>query len=319
MEKTRALLLAIAFPTILLTSCSLSQLATRAVADSLTSGGSNTFTSDNDPQLIADALPFALKLYQTLLEKEPDHRGLITTTGSGFIMYANAFVQTPAMMLPADQFDKAEQMKMRAKKLYIRGRDILLNGMDRLHPGFLKALDHDQYDLALKGMTVKDVPILYWAAAGWFGAWSLDTFDFALGLSIKRAEALMHKALELEPDYGNGSIHEFYILYYGSLPESMGGSDVKAREQFKEALSVSKGKLASPYVDLATAVSIKNQNLQEFKDLMNKALAINPDDDPNSRLLNIITQEKAKWYMNHLDQFFISATNGAESDNATNP
>ncbi|WP_455383105.1 TRAP transporter TatT component family protein [Salinispira pacifica] len=319
MEKTRALLLALAFPTILLSSCSLSQLATRAVADSLTSGGANTFTSDDDPKLIADALPFALKLYQTLLEKEPNHRGLITTTGSGFIMYANAFVQTPAMMLPSDQFDKAEQMKMRAKKLYLRGRDILLNGMDRLHPGFLEALNKDQYELALKGMTKEDVPILYWAAAGWFGAWSLDTFDFALGLSIKRAGALMNKALELEPDFNNGAIHEFYIQYYGSLPPGMGGSDEKAREQFKEAVRVSKGELASPYVALATSVSIKNQNLQEFTELMNKALAINPDDYPNNRLLNIITQQKAKWYMDHLDQFFVSATNGAESDNATNP
>ncbi|HUX14579.1 MAG TPA: TRAP transporter TatT component family protein [Spirochaetia bacterium] len=319
MAKTWTLVIAIAFSTISLGSCSLSQLATRAVADSLTSGDASTFTSDDDPQLIADALPFALKLYQTLLEKEPNHRGLITATGSGFIMYANAFVQTPAMMLPSDQFSRAEQMKVRAKKLYLRGRDILLNGMDRLHPGFLKALNDDQYDLAFKGMTARDVPILYWAAAGWFGAWSLDAFDFGLGLSVKRAGAMMHKALELAPDYGNGAIHEFYILYYGALPPGMGGSEQKAREQFKEAVRVSQGKLASPYVSLATAVSIKTQNLKEFEELMKQALAINPDDVPATRLMNIISQEQARWYMDHLDQFFVSASDSVESDNATNP
>jgi len=318
MRKMRRLMILGAAVVLLATSCSLSQLATRAMVGALTSGsGASTFTSDNDPQLVADALPFALKLYETLLPSDPTNRALITTTGSGFIMYANAFVQTPAMELPSSQFDKANAMKIRAKKLYLRGRDILLAGLERLHPGFLKELNGDQYALALKGMTKADVPLLYWAAAGWMGAYALDTFDFALGLTIKRANVLMEKALALEPDFNDGAIHEFYIQYYGALPASMGGSRTKAREQYDLALKVSKGKLASPYVAYATAIDIPTQNLAEFTELMKKALAINPDAMPDTRLQNIISQQEAQWYMAHLDQFFISAPPNGDN-NATN-
>jgi predicted anti-sigma-YlaC factor YlaD len=232
-------------------------------------------------------------------------------------MYANAFVQTPAMELPSAEYLQAKAMKERAKKLYIRGRDIILNGLDRLHPGFLKALDNDQYSFALKGMNKEDVPLLYWAAAGWVAAYSLDSFDFALGITIKRANAMMEKALELEPDFSDGAIHEFYVQYYGALPESMGGSLTKARQQYEEALRVSRGKLASPYVSYATSVDIKTQNLDEFKSMMDKALAVNPDDVPSTRLLNIISQQKARWYLDHLDQFFIAASPSGENNDST--
>jgi hypothetical protein len=46
------------------TGCSLKRLAVNSVAGMLSSSGSSTvFTGEDDPQLVADALPFAMKLY----------------------------------------------------------------------------------------------------------------------------------------------------------------------------------------------------------------------------------------------------------------
>ena len=87
-------------------SCSINNMAMDMVADALTGdGGTDVFTGDNDPKLVGDALPFAIKLYETLLASNPKHHGLLLTTGSMFIMYANAFVQGPAEMLPHDEFE----------------------------------------------------------------------------------------------------------------------------------------------------------------------------------------------------------------------
>src|SRR6266550_419793 len=52
------------------------------------------------------------------------------------------------------------------------------------------------------------------------------------------------------------------------------------------AISLSKGADASPFVALAEAVTIQKQDVKEFESLLSRALAINPDADPNSRLMN---------------------------------
>ena len=50
--------------------------ASRVVADALSSGGGNAYASDDDPELVRDAVPFGLKTMEALLEKHPEHEGL---------------------------------------------------------------------------------------------------------------------------------------------------------------------------------------------------------------------------------------------------
>ncbi len=293
--------------------CSINRLAVNVLAGSLGSGSSDVFTGDNDPQLVGEALPFALKLYETLLVQAPDNTNLLLTTGSGFVMYANAFVQTPASMLPDTEWQKQQEMLVRAKKLYLRGRDYLLRGMELRHPGFRQALeekDNAPLDTMLPQMKVEDVPWLYWTAASWLGAFSTDTFDIALLVGVQRAHDLVQRALELDESFNDGALHELLISYYGGVPASMGGSEEKAREQFRRAVQLSEGRSASPYVALATTVDVAKQDAQEFRSLLEQALAIDPDATPSMRLLNILTQRKARWLLEHIEDFFLITDEG---------
>ncbi len=291
----------------LLGACSLKQLAINTVIDSLTGDAGTVFTGDDDPELIADALPFSLKLYEALLTQSPGNEDLLLTTGMGFVMYANAFVQAPSDRLPDDEFEKRKEMRARAKKLYLRGRNYVLDGLDVRHPG-LKALalfgETADLQAFLEETGEDDVPFLYWCSAGWMGAVSIDSFDMALGMTRSNAIALMDRALQIDETWGKGTIHEFYISYYGSLPEMLGGSEEKARYHFQMAVELSEGKKPGPYVALATSVSIKNQDVDEFRELLTKALEIE-NDDPDSRLVTVITQEKAKWLLEHVDDYFL--------------
>lgn len=287
-------------------ACSIKKFAMKQVANALTApGGSTVFTGDNDPELVGDALPFAIKMYESLLVSLPNHRGLQLVTGSLYVMYANAFLHTPAGMLTDDEYEEQEFLLQRAKRLYLRGRDILLTALDKTHPGFLKQLNGEYYKEAVKPMKHEDIDLLYWAGAGWMGAFSIDPFDMDLGITLPRAAALMEKVKELDATYGDGAIHDFYILYYGSLPEYMGGDLELARQHFEKALKLSKGKSASPYISLATTVSVKKQNHEEFSNLLKKALEIDPDVDPENRLVNILNRRKARWLLEHLEDFFL--------------
>jgi predicted anti-sigma-YlaC factor YlaD len=287
-------------------ACSLQKLAVNTVARTLSSaGGGTVFTGDDDPELVADALPFAMKLYESLLAEVPDNTELLLSTGSLFAMYANAFVQAPAGMLPDSEFERKGEMLARAKNLYLRGREYCLRALELRHPGFRKALEANQAGKALEAMSLKDVPYLFWASASWMGAFSTNPFDMELLITLSRPLALMDRAYRLEPGFNDGAIEEFYISAYGSLPASLGGSPDKAREHFQKALQYTRGLKAGPYVALATAVDVPAQNSAEFKELLQKALAVDLNASPENRLENLLAQRKARWLLQHIGDFFL--------------
>jgi predicted anti-sigma-YlaC factor YlaD len=290
---------------VVLSSCSLNKVAVNLVANTLSSGDSTVFTGEEDPQLVADALPFALKLYESLLEQTPENEELLLTTGSIFTMYANAFVQTPASMLPESEYEQQQQMLQRAKKMYLRGRGYLLRAMELRYPGFGELLKTGDLEQALAPTDGEDVPFLFWTSASWLGAFSTDTFDMELLLNLSKPIALLNRALELDEAWSGGMIHDTLISIYGSLPEAMGGSQEKARYHFEKAVQYSEGLSPSPYVALASTVSVANQDVEEFRQLLGQAIAIDPEDNPDNRLQILLSQEKARWLIAHIEDFFL--------------
>ena len=266
--------------------------------------GSNVFVEDDDPELIRKALPFALKTYEALLASDPNNRGLCLTTADGFVKYASAFVHADADRLESVDFRGAQSLRQRAKKLYLRGRNYALAGLTLDYPDFEKKLREDRQQV-LYALSDKDVPLLFWAAAGWAGAISTHVNDMSLVAELPIVEAMMRRALELNEDFEGGAIHEFFITYEGSRSDAMGGSAERAREHFSRAIQLTRGEKASPYVSLASSVAVREQDHQMFEALLQKALAIDPDAVPKWRLANILAQEKARWLLDHSAELFL--------------
>ena len=291
-------------------ACSINRLAVRALSDVLSNeeGAGGAFAQDNDPELVAQALPFTLKLYDTLLGQDPDNPALLRAAGSAYISYANAFLQTPASMLPPQQYERRENKIRRAKNLYLRGRDMVLRALDLRYPGIetaVRATQGEALEAALAEVKAEHIAYLYWTAAGWMGALSTDPLDLRLAMSIGQAATLMDRAYALQPEWDNGAIHEFYISYYASLPEGMGGDRDKAREHFAHALQISGGAKAGPYVELALGIALPQQDLNEFISLMQQALEVDIDAAPQYLLVNTIKQRQARWYLENLERFFL--------------
>src|SRR4029434_6557964 len=96
-------------------------MAVTPVANTLSDTG-DVFTRDDDPDLIRDATPFALKLYESLLESVPTHVPLLVSTCGGFTQYGYAFVEAEADRLDSSKRQEARELRERALKLYLRGR-----------------------------------------------------------------------------------------------------------------------------------------------------------------------------------------------------
>jgi predicted anti-sigma-YlaC factor YlaD len=289
-----------------LVSCSLNRLVINKVSDSLTGSGQNeVFMGDSDPELVGDALPFAIKMYETLLANNPDHQGLILTTGSLFIMYANGFVQGPAETLPPEAYYEKQTRMERAKKLYRRGAVLIERGLEKKFPGWNDSRKDPEKLAAFLARTKKeDVPLLYWNAAGILSAYALNPFDLDLGMRIPEVSTLIARAYELDPDYNHGALDEFYLLFYASLPEGMGGNMEKAELHYKRALEKSKGLSAGPYVSYAKAVAVPAQDYDLFKSCLEAALAIDTEAESANRLVNILAQNKARYMLENAADFF---------------
>src|SRR5437868_11815300 len=115
--------------------CSIKRIAVNKLGDAL-AGGGTTFASDDDPELVKAAVPFSLKLMESLLSESPKHQGLLFATASGFTQYAYAFVQEDADELEEKDLTTANEMRARARKLYLRARNYGLRGLQSRHRSF---------------------------------------------------------------------------------------------------------------------------------------------------------------------------------------
>jgi predicted anti-sigma-YlaC factor YlaD len=298
----RSLMLAV-IGGVLLSGCSIRKFAIRKLGDALSESGA-TYASDDDPDLVRDALPFALKLIESLLAQSPDHRGLLLAASSGFTQYSYAFIQEEADEQEDTNLPAASALRDRARRLYRRARDYGRRGLEVDHPGFGEALGKDP-EAAMRMTGREDVPFLYWTAAAWGALISLGKDDPDLIADLPKVGLLSARALELDETFDGGSLHELMISFEGGRSDTMGGSAARAREHFRRALELSGEKRASPLVALAETVSVKEQNRGEFESLLRRALAVDPDAKPEWRLANLVMQRRARWLLSRADLLFL--------------
>jgi len=283
--------------------CSIKKIAVNKLGDSLASGGT-TFASDDDPDLVGEALPFSLKLMESLLAESPQHRGLLLAASSGFTQYAFVYVQVPAEEAEGQDLAKADYLRMRARHLYLRARNYGLRDLEITHRDFEQELRQDA-KAAVRKTGLKDVALLYWTAVSWGAAISVSKDDPEMISDQPIVEALIDRALELNPDYDSGAIHSFLITYESVRRTASGDFAPRSRKHFERAVELTAGQSAAPYVALATTVSVSKQDSEEFESLLKKALAVNPDARPEWRLINLVMQRRARWLLAREDELFV--------------
>ena len=279
------------------------RVAVNKLGDSLAESGT-TYRADDDPDLVAAAIPFSLKLTEGLLSQSPRHRGLLLTAASGFTEYAYAWVQQDADAVETESVERAGVLRARARRLYLRARDYGLRGLETRHRGFALALGRDAR-ATVRQTSKPDVPLLYWTAASWGAAIAVSKDRPDLIADQPIVEALIDRAFELEPDFDFGAIHGFLISYEMVRQGRSTNPAVQARMHFDREVSLTHGQLASPFVSLAEAVSVSAGDRITFESLLHKALAVDPDARPEWRLQNLIVQKRARWLLSRAEDLFV--------------
>ena len=282
-----------------LAACSPQRFVVDRVGNAL-AGDSRTIAREDDPELVRAAAPFSLELMESLLEKDPDHAGLLLAAASEYTQFSYAFVQQDADLLEDADYAAAANGRQRARRLYLRARDHGLHGLDVAHPGFSAALRRDA-PAATAVLRRADMPLAYWTAVAWASAISQAKDDPDLVGDLPRVDELVAAAVRLDPDFGGGSLQSFLISYEMARD---GRADV-ARAHFERAVALDGGHAASPYVALAEQVCVAARARAEFLQLLSRALAIDPDRFPDNRLENLVMQRRARWLQGRVDDLFL--------------
>lgn len=301
----RHLLLPLLLLALFSAGCSVRRLAVNKVGHVLAEGGT-TFTSDDDPELVGDALPFALKLMESLLAESPAHDGLLRALAQNFTQYAYAYVQLPAELGEAADREGAREQFARARRLYLRARDYGLRGLEGRLPGFTGALAADPAS-AVRRARRQDVPLLHWTATAWAAAIAQGKDNPALVSDLPKVEALVDRALELDEAWDQGALHAFLITFEMARTTRAGDPVPRARAHFERAVALSGGRLAGPFVSWAESVCIPTEDRAGFEESLRAALAVEVDADPPSRLANLLLQRRARWLLTQTDNLFLPA------------
>ncbi|MDA8122896.1 MAG: TRAP transporter TatT component family protein [Deltaproteobacteria bacterium] len=282
--------------------CSPRTYVLHRVSDAVSSGGEG-FATDDDPDLVRDSMPFALKAMESLLSEQPYHRGLLISLSGGFTRYAAAFVLQDAVEAADPAVSRAG--RERARRLFLRAREYGLRGLSASRAGFREEFAANPSGGARLAER-EDVPLLFWAGVSWSLAVSLSQDDPGMLADLPRCEALMRRALELREDYDDGAVHEYFIAFEGGRPEAMGGSASRARRHFDRAMELSRGRKISPLVTFAENVSVRRQDRKEFLELLDRALAFDARVEASGyRLANLVAQRKARWLKGRVDELFV--------------
>jgi hypothetical protein len=293
----RRLLLA---STLALSTTACSGLAASMIGGALGGDGS-VFSNDDDPELIREAIPFGLKTMEALLQSAPDDEDLLLSAASGFTQYSYAFVLQDAEMIEDDDPARARAGRARAKKLFRRARDYGMRAIAaEWDTEFWADFAKDRH-AALAEIDDKEmVPYLYWTAAPWAALISQSKDDMKVVGELPNVEALVKRALELDPDWGDGAVRELAI----NLELATGSLD-RARQHYQRVLELTGGRKIGPHVTWAESVAVQQQDRKLFDELLDKALSFDADEAPGYRLVNLISQKRARWLKSRASDLFL--------------
>jgi len=303
--KLRFLLLAFAVG-IAANSCMLNNLATNLTG---------SFLKESDPELAGQALPTFIKASEALLAGDPGNVSNAVATASLYVMYASAFLDGQAFLLPDERYDERLELTTRAGALYSRASAILVPLVRRKAPGIFMQARGAGASAAPKAAPAPaavsrfgkaDVPLLYWTTASILAGFADSPLDFDNAALVGDALVLLDRALVLDPDYSMGAIHELAFSWFASAPPTLGGDPERAEREYAAALAASKGAGASIYVSHALAVSVPAADYPGFLSSLNQAIAVTKATPASSdlTLMNVLARRKARFLLDRASDYF---------------
>jgi hypothetical protein len=273
-----------------ITGCISSQKIVAEKAPALFRDVALSANRQSDIVLVRQGIPSYLMLIDGMLPSYPENRDLLLAGAQAYAAYAS--------VLDEDEQDRAAVLSERAKQYALKALD--------LTPPFKGALGKplEVFQKRLGETDKKQVPTLFWVGNIWAGWIAASTEGAAAMADLPWVEALMERALELDPGFYYGGPHLFKAILLSARPEQFGGNLKQAQEHFQKAMDYGRGKFLMTDVYYAEYYARQTLNRDLFVSTLKRVLETPAQVEPDLTLANTLAQRKAKKLLARVDEFF---------------
>lgn len=291
----------IALSLVLLPSCSLiAGMAVNSLSAVLAEGEA-VYRSDDDLGLVEGALANNLKLMETLLETNPEHREVLLSAAKGFLLYAYGFVEPNLFDLDFTQFEEKQAVRRRAARLYRRAADFGMRGLAVSHPGIGARLRRDP-EAAARELEADDAALALWTGTAMGARIGMETDNPEATADLSVMGALLYRSKELDDTVDGGVVYDYLSIYEAAR---VGGSLERAREFYEHALAIGAERRPVLWCTWAETGAVPTGNREEFETLLRRTLDFDIDAEPEARLLNRVAMERAAWLLANIEEYFL--------------
>ncbi|MDH3979988.1 MAG: TRAP transporter TatT component family protein [Gammaproteobacteria bacterium] len=264
---------------LLLSACSMGQMAVRGTQEILDSGIAS-MNRETDLQLAREAMPANLKLLEGMLLEDPGNRVLRLYAAEGFYGYSYGFIEM-------EDGTRAAQLYRRC---YTHARQALEQAGLAIDP---ETTSTEVLEKATARLGKDAVPALFWSASC-LGKWVDQNRDNVTGVAgLGVAATLMQRVLELDETFYHGGPHLFFGVYYGGRSPLLGGDFARSDKHFQRAAEINNNKLL--LVDMLKAEYLYRQQLNRdaFHRTLSNIIAAGDNLYPEMALANTIARQRA--------------------------
>lgn len=290
-------------------ACSPKPLMVNQIAD-MVDDGMTAFERDDDLELMERALPANIKLLEALLENSPDDTRLLTLLSRLYGSYAFGFVETrlEKALFITPSVDTSGQgpdsLRDKVNRYYGKGVDYALRALENSVPGATNAFQKvNTIAPYLEQLGDKEVASLYWYGFN-LGAWVNRNLDSIRAVSRAHvARQVMQRVIEIDPAYHYGGAHLFLMIYFGSRPSMMGGSQITAREHYQLLKQIAGDDYLLSDLFYARFCLLQQQDREAFVAVMQR-IVDHPPGNSDLALYNAIAGRRAAIYLSAMDAWF---------------
>jgi len=218
------------------------------------------------------------------------------------VQYGYGYLLEQADRVQDDNYFMAINLQDRAQMVFIEAIGLAKDELVKRHHSF-----NDWLNKPLSSnidFSRKDVPIIYWLAAAYGGIISSSRANPKWVIHLPKIGILLEAGIQIDPTWNYGALYSAMISFTASRPDAPVDVREVAQSYFDLAIQVSKKQDAAPYLAFAENISVKEQNKIEFMTLTNFVLKMDINKNPDLRLSNIISQERARWLQSKVDDLF---------------
>ncbi len=264
-----------------------------SLTNNLIDGLSKSLYRQKDIKLIEEGSPAFLLLIEGLIISYPENRDMLLAGIQTFSAYSSAFVEDKERQKIFQ--NKTKEWAIQLLKTY------------PLYRNYEKIVDKEKKEIAFKkflnSLTKKDVKYVFWAANAWI-MWIINNLDDIMALlELAEVKAIIGRIKDIDPNFYYGSPSLFYGVYYSAFPEDFGGDLKKAKEEFDKALKISGEEFLTTKLFYAIFYLKAINDKENLIKTLNEIINVDIEKYPDTRLLNLVTQNQAKEILENIDNF----------------